>query len=104
MGTYQEVFFPVSGDPIADLLNVPRNANNSVPFNLKLIVDTTNVPYVENDTSILQQDIYRDAIISGELDLNGTKFKTLRRPLAFASETPPANNTPFDESRINITN
>jgi len=98
-------FYPVADDPFADLLNVPRASQNTIPFNLQLVIDTNNTPYVEHDTSILQQVTYREAIVSSVLNLNGTEFVTLRKPLQHSSEVPPPNmNIPNDEGNIEILN
>ncbi|MGR8929166.1 MAG: hypothetical protein ACU836_00895 [Gammaproteobacteria bacterium] len=99
-GDVAATFRTLLDDPIADLLEVPRNSTSNLPFTLKLVIDTDNVPYIENDTATFQEVIYRDAIVSASLNLNGTIFETLRRPQPAASVTPP----PLEESRINVIN
>ncbi|MCK9608664.1 MAG: hypothetical protein M0R33_19665 [Methylomonas sp.] len=80
-------FRPVIDDPIADLLGVSRNSQNDIAYQLNLTIDVDRLPIIENDTSILQQYSYFDAITGAKLMLNNTLFQTQR--------------TPFEESDTN---
>ncbi len=89
-------FSAVRHDPVADLLNLNRSSENTFPFKLSLVIASNNVPFIQVDTSNLQNFIYQNAIVSCELDLNGIKMETLRRPVQ------ESNN--FEINRIEIIN
>lgn len=99
-GEMTAFLLPVSGDPVATLLGVTPGAQVTVPYTLSMTVDDANVPYVENDNSVLQEYVYRDAIVDATLTLNGTPFATLRRPVPQPTPAPPLT----EESRITVTN
>ena len=75
-------FIPVSSDAAADLFGVPRNSLSTVSADIKIVVDTANLPFIETDTSLGQEVLYQDAIVSSVIDINGVLFQTTRRPTA----------------------
>ena len=76
-------FLPVTSDPVADLLGLPRNSNTNVPVVFRLTIDLDSTPFILTDTSIAQEYIYPNAVTKVELSYNGEKFESLR---ALASE------------------
>ncbi len=74
-------FLPVTSDPVADLLGVPRNSNTSVPIGLRFTVDLDSAPLVLTNNAVVQEFIYPNAVTSVELSYNGEAFQSLR-PLA----------------------
>jgi hypothetical protein len=85
--------------PVVTLLGLTPDFD---PISLKasLIVDTGSEPYVENDTPTYQNAIYRNAIISSTIELNGIEWSTTRTPEPYLSEAPVS----MDESSITISN
>lgn len=98
--TAQLSLLAVIHDPVADLLGVARGSTTNVPVALRMNVDTTRTPYVENDNSLLQQVTYRDAVTSGEVEINGVVFATQRTPEPAAGPAPSTG----DESEIGFVN
>jgi len=98
--TAQLSLLAVIHDPVADLLGVARGSTTNVPVALRMNVETTSAPYVENDNSVLQQVTYRDAVTSGEVEINGVVFATQRTPQPAAGPVPSTG----DESEIGFVN
>ncbi|MCP3892954.1 MAG: hypothetical protein GY702_29375 [Desulfobulbaceae bacterium] len=93
-------------DRVGDLLGIPRGTKPPVPFTCKILVDPNSLPYIELDTQQIQSYIYRTAIVSVELEINGVKFITQRKLYFDAGSnapTPPSNGN-GDESRFKIYN
>ncbi len=87
--------------PIAELLGLPTDTINSVPYSYKLTLDTDNPNiYTQADTPIQQHIHYRDSIVSAQVNINGIIFDTLRRPVPTTRDTPSSD----DESHIEILN
>ncbi len=67
-----------SDDAIADLLGIQRNSEGSIPFSIRLLIDAESFTPFINETSVVQQAEYGNAIISMEININGTTFETIR--------------------------
>nr|WP_319492954.1 hypothetical protein [uncultured Desulfobacter sp.] len=91
------------GHPVATLLNVTPD-NTTISLKASLLINTESVGYVEYDTPTYQRAIYRDAIVSCNVELNGVEWSTIRTPTQYPSDIPPASFPRGEESRIGITN
>lgn len=92
-------------DRIKDLLGIPRGTAPPVPFTCKILIDPNSLPYIELHTQQVQSYIYRTAIVSAELEINGVKFETQRKLYSSAVSTVPTPpSAPNDESRFEIYN
>lgn len=70
----------VTDDPLADLLGVAHNGTFNLPYTVSFVVDTASPPEVLQDTAAGQNFIYRHALESIRIDLNGAVFASTRRP------------------------
>lgn len=82
-GNLTGLFSPVTEDPAADLLGVPRaiaplQSLHTIPFSLNIEFDQNNPATILADNSAGQQYLYTNAVKSVVLNLNGAEFKTIR--------------------------
>ena len=70
----------VNDEPLADLLGVAHSGNFNLPYTVSFVVDPASPPEVLQDNAQGQSFIYRHALESIRIDLNGAVFASTRRP------------------------